>query len=345
MLRLEKLGEEARIENVLELILRLKQICNFCPLSGESAKLADVKERLDALRQEGHKALIFSQFTDGKFGVQAISNGLAEFRPRAYTGSLTPIERQAVIQAFKSDSSWPVLILSLRAGGQGLNLQEASYVFHFDRWWNPAVERQAEDRSHRLGQTVPVHIYKYTCEETIEERIDRVLREKQELFDEIVDDVSMDLNTRLNAQDLFGLFGLTPPRRAQSAGSNEPQLPALSGMSGVEFEHFVKNALERRGWSVTVTPPTRDGGVDLIADKEVDIGGLLTLYIQCKNHSTPVGVEVVRQLNGVLPTQRRGVRGVLVCPSGFTTDARVFARDRGLELWGRDQLFRLVTMP
>ena len=98
--------------------------------------------------------------------------------------------------------------MSLRAGGLGLNLQEASYVFHLDRWWNPAVERQAEDRSHRLGQTVKVNVIKYTCEDTIEERIDRILRRKQALFDRLVDDVSMDLSTRMNRKELLELFGL-----------------------------------------------------------------------------------------------------------------------------------------
>ena len=98
--------------------------------------------------------------------------------------------------------------MSLRAGGLGFNLQEASYVFHLDRWWNPAVERQAEDRSHRLGQTVKVNVIKYTCEGTIEERIDRILRRKQALFDRLVDDVSMDLSTRMNRKELLELFGL-----------------------------------------------------------------------------------------------------------------------------------------
>src|SRR3954453_7690637 len=102
-------------------------------------------------------------------------------------------ERDAVIGRFKDQDEHRILVLSLRAGGQGLNLQEASYVFHFDRWWNPAVERQAEDRSHRLGQVSPVTIYKYVCEETIEERIDAILRVKQALFDHLVDDVSIHL--------------------------------------------------------------------------------------------------------------------------------------------------------
>ena len=95
----------------------------------------------------------------------------------------------------------------------GLNLQEASYVFHLDRWWNPAVERQAEDRAHRYGQSVPVHVFKYSCVNTIEQRIERILGHKQELFDELVDDISMDLSAALSADQLFGLFGLEPLRK------------------------------------------------------------------------------------------------------------------------------------
>src|SRR3970040_427932 len=114
------------------------------------------------------------------------------------------------IRECKENPTRKVLVLSLRAGGQGRNLQEASYVFHFDRWWNPAVENQAEDRSHRLGQTSPVTVYKYVCENTIEERIDGVLRDKQALFDQLVDDVSIDLKKHLSADELFGLFGLEP---------------------------------------------------------------------------------------------------------------------------------------
>jgi SNF2 family DNA or RNA helicase len=90
-----------------------------------------------------------------------------------------------------------------------LNLQEAPYAFHFDRWWNPSVERQAEDRSHRLGQTYPVNVYTYTCERTIEERIEVLLQRKRRLFDEVVDDVTLDLGSVLSTGELFGLFGLS----------------------------------------------------------------------------------------------------------------------------------------
>jgi SNF2 family DNA or RNA helicase len=122
-------------------------------------------------------------------------------------------EKDILVRKFKTDPSRRVMILSLRAGGQGLNLQEASYVFHFDRWWNPALEHQAEDRSHRQGQTMPVHVYRYTCENTIEEKIENILIKKQRLFNNLVDDVTIDLRMRLSEEELFGLFGLTPRRQ------------------------------------------------------------------------------------------------------------------------------------
>jgi SNF2 family DNA or RNA helicase len=204
-------GADVRIQNVLELITRLKQLCNVDPASGRSAKLADLHERVATLVAEGHRALVFSQFTDATFGARAIAAGLARFRPLLYTGDLDLAQRDEVIRTFKEDPSHAVLVLSLRAGGVGLNLQDASYVFHFDRWWNPSVERQAEDRSHRLGQRYPVHVYAYTCEQTVEERIEVVLRRKRRLFQDIVDDVTLDLGSVLTSAELFALFGLPAP--------------------------------------------------------------------------------------------------------------------------------------
>src|SRR3972149_263029 len=161
IIQLKESGESVRIENVLALIMKLKPICNFCPSFGASVKLDDVLERLNILASEGYRALIFSQFTDSTYGANAIASKLESFNPLLYTGDLSAGQRDAMITTFKEDRDHKVLILSLRAGGQGLNLQDASYVFHFDRWWNPAVELQAEGRAHRLGQTFPVNVYKY----------------------------------------------------------------------------------------------------------------------------------------------------------------------------------------
>ena len=208
---LRSLGKEISIPHVLGLITRLKQICNADPRTGESSKLADIKERLYQLSFQGHKALVYSQYVHETYGVAAAAEYLEEFTPLTITGDVDQHDRTEIIERFKNDPMHKVLILSLRAGGLGLNLQEASYVFHLDRWWNPAVERQAEDRSHRIGQTVKVNVIKYYCTGTIEERIDAILATKQELFDQLIDDVSLDLSTQLNQEELYGLFGLERP--------------------------------------------------------------------------------------------------------------------------------------
>lgn len=202
-------GQDVRIQNVLELIGRLKQLCNVDPVSGQSVKVADLRERLAALVAEGHRALVFTQFTDAVFGARALAGHLSHLRPLLYTGDMDLGARDATIRTFRADPSRSVLILSLRAGGVGLNLQDASYVFHFDRWWNPSVERQAEDRTHRLGQRYPVNVYTYTCEQTIEERIELLLQRKRRLFHDVVDDVTLDLASVLSPTELFGLFGLS----------------------------------------------------------------------------------------------------------------------------------------
>lgn len=206
---LRSLGSEVGIQHILELITRLKQICNADFKTGESAKLADIEDRLGQLVAQGHRALIFSQYTSDTSGVAAAAKYLQEFEPLTLVGTVPTVDRPSIIERFKQSDRHKALILSLRVGGLGLNLQEASYVFHLDRWWNPAIERQAEDRSHRMGQKAKVNIIKYSCNNTIEQRIDEILTRKQELFDELVDDISLNLSARLTREELFGLFGLT----------------------------------------------------------------------------------------------------------------------------------------
>jgi SNF2 family DNA or RNA helicase len=211
LVELHALGDRVQVQNVLELIVRLKQICNFDPKSGRSAKLDDLRERTRTLVAEGHRALVFTQFANRVDGARAIVERL-DVPALSYTGDLSPAERERVLAQFRGSDQYKVLVLALRAGGQGLNLQQASYVFHFDRWWNPAVEQQAEARSHRMGQIHPVHVYAYICENTIEERIEKILKEKQALFDAVVDDATIDIGAHLSGDELFGLFGLRDPR-------------------------------------------------------------------------------------------------------------------------------------
>jgi len=205
---LKSLGSEVKIQHVLELIVRLKQICNADPITGASSKLENISDRLQTLTEQGHRALVFSQYKSSFSGVGAAAKYLSKFNPLTLTGDIPVNYRQEVVNQFKTSNSHKALIISLKVGGLGLNLQEASYVFHLDRWWNPAVERQAEDRSHRFGQKVKVNVIKYSCQDTIEERIDLILNQKQALFDTLIDDVSLDLSSKLNRKELFSLFGL-----------------------------------------------------------------------------------------------------------------------------------------
>ena len=205
---LNSLGSEVGIRHVLELIARLKQICNADPKTGASSKLDDIRDRLLRLAAQGHRALIFSQYTSDTAGVAAAANRLRDLNPLTLTGDMPSWQRSAVVDRFRNEPAHKALILSLRAGGVGLNLQEASYVFHLDRWWNPAVERQAEDRAHRVGQPVKVNVIKYVCENTVEERIDRILDRKRALFDRLIDDVSIDLSSCIERTELMELFGL-----------------------------------------------------------------------------------------------------------------------------------------
>ena len=130
---------------------------------------------------------------------------MQKFRPLAITGGMDQAARSAAFDFLERDQTRRVIIFSLRAGGTGLNLTAASRVIHFDRWWNPAVEIQAEDRVHRIGQTRPVQVFAYLCADTVEERIAKILEEKRALFADLIDGVPasslgrLDLDTLLHA--------------------------------------------------------------------------------------------------------------------------------------------------
>ena len=333
IVHLKSLGTDIRVQHVLELITHLKQICNADPETGDSSKLDDIRSRLETLDEQGHRSLIFSQYTSDAFGVGAISMAVKDFNPLTLVGEMSQRRRDEVIQRFKNDEKYKVLVLSLRAGGVGLNLQEASYVFHLDRWWNPAIERQAEDRTHRFGQTLKVNVIKYTCIGTIEERIDNILSSKQDLFDQLIDDVTIE--TRMNNADLFGLFGLEPPPNRRD--------PTDERLSGLELEERCRKILENRGWRAVSTPRSGDGGVDVKGTKIDEVGIEQEVFVQCKDHTRPVGVQVVRELIGVLPTDRTVV-AILASPAGVTADAQAIASERNVVIWDSHKLEELENV-
>ncbi len=205
---LRELGAAMTVTHVLELILRLKQICNACPETLESAKLADLRARLAAVTADGAKALVFSQFVRAPFGIERLARALADYQPVVLTGALSSVARERAMADFAADPARRVMLLSLKAGGVGLNLTAASTVFHFDRWWNPAVETQAEDRAHRIGQTRPVQVFAYLCADTIEARIAEILEHKRAIFADLIDDVAISGLRRLTLPELLRSVGV-----------------------------------------------------------------------------------------------------------------------------------------
>ena len=334
IVELRERGASIRVENVLELILRLKQICNVCPASGESSKLVDLAERLKALAKQGQKALVFTQFSNAENGARAIA-ARVPVAALTYTGEQSQLERVQVLERFRTDPSQQALVLSLRAGGQGLNLQQASYVFHFDRWWNPATEAQAEARSHRMGQQYPVNVYTYTCEETIEERIDTILREKQLLFDELVDGVSLDLARTLTHRELFGLFGLRPPPAASEPARLTRSLsggsPPVSG-----FETLAETALTGLGWTILERQPHAQGR-DLLATRGDELGVTITMRARCLATNTPVSLDNLLAFQAQRGRQP-GAVGAVLASAGFSAEATAFARKHSIVTWDARRL-------
>ena len=175
--------------HVLEALLRLRQAACHPGLldrdkAGQSsAKLETLLEQLAEITAEGHKALVFSQFTS----FLAIIRQHLEHRNLCYEyldGRTR--KRGEKVRRFQEDPSCPLFLISLKAGGQGLNLTAADYVFILDPWWNPAVEAQAVDRAHRIGQTQRVFAYRLIAEDTVEQKILELQATKRELADAII---------------------------------------------------------------------------------------------------------------------------------------------------------------
>jgi SNF2 family DNA or RNA helicase len=160
---------------------------NSIPLAGRSGKCERLTEMLEEVLEEGDAALIFTQYREmGHLLERLIADRLKT--PTLFLHGGTPAKRrdEMITQFQDPQGGVKLFILSLRAGGLGLNLTAANHVFHFDRWWNPAVEAQATDRAYRIGQTRKVQVHKFICAGTMEERIDKLLSDKIALADQIV---------------------------------------------------------------------------------------------------------------------------------------------------------------
>jgi SNF2 family DNA or RNA helicase len=209
---------------VLATMAKLKQVCNHpahllgdgSRLEGRSGKLARLEEICDEVIAEGDKALCFTQYAE--FGRMLQPYLAARLGcPVSYLHGGTPKkQRDAMVTGFQESAEPSLFILSLKAGGTGLNLTAASHVIHIDRWWNPAVEEQATDRAFRIGQRKDVQVRKFVCVGTLEERIDSMIEEKKALAERIVGTGEGWL-TELSVSDLRKVLTLSPEAVSESA--------------------------------------------------------------------------------------------------------------------------------
>jgi non-specific serine/threonine protein kinase len=213
---IEELDGIERRGVVLAFLMRFKQICNHPSQwlgdgsyePADSGKLSRLRELCESIAARQDKVLVFTQFREM---TQPLAGFLAEIFGRSglVLHGGTPVKkRQGLVQSFQEDDRVPFMVLSLKAGGTGLNLTAAAHVIHFDRWWNPAVENQATDRAFRIGQKKNVLVHKFLCRGTVEERIDELIAGKQKLSDEILSGRAESSLTEMSNEELISMVSL-----------------------------------------------------------------------------------------------------------------------------------------
>ena len=201
---------------VLSFLMRFKQICNHPSQwqgdaawnPADSGKFARLRELAEVIAAKQEKVLVFTQFRETTEPLAAFLGTIFGREGLVLHGGTPVAKRRAMVQRFQEDELTPFFVLSLKAGGAGLNLTAASHVIHFDRWWNPAVENQATDRAFRIGQTRNVLVHKFVCRGTVEDKIDQLIESKQRLVKDVLEGGAELLLTEMSDKELLNLVTL-----------------------------------------------------------------------------------------------------------------------------------------
>jgi SNF2 family DNA or RNA helicase len=317
-------------------IMALKQICNFAPGRASSPKVDVLKEQVEQIVESGRKVIIFSQYVHE--GIKKLYAALNPYGVAVIIGQQSPAERTRQIELFKKSNAIHVLLASVKAGGEGLNLVEASYVIHFDHWWNPAVMWQAEDRAHRRGQKEVVNVYSYWMENTIDERIHALLERKKMLFQHLVDDLSTQdvVGQTLTKEDMLELLGvkLVTPQRI-SSGTNWADISVIDirerlfSLTPTEFEDLTVRLFKFLGLiNAKRIGGSGDRGIDVVAHRKT-ARGTEVIAAQCKRYKGIVGPEVAREFLGALNAQHFDA-GYLVTSGEFSRDCVQFCQTNNI---------------
>ena len=188
-------------DSMFEVLNELKQICNFSSKNKSSSKLEMLELIIEDVYENNGKLIVFSQYVETLLEIEKRLNFKNLF---LFHGGLNQEKKNSIIEKFKSIQESATILVSIKAGSVGLNLQEASTVVLFDRWWNPSIENQAIGRAHRIGTTEPVTAYKFLTIDSVEQKLDVILKSKQQLFDEIIDDQES-ISQKINLKEILDL--------------------------------------------------------------------------------------------------------------------------------------------
>lgn len=355
---LEMLGEQATDfqfrATINRSLQRLKQICNFPSGKFVSPKTELLKTQIDDIVETGSKVLIFSQYVEE--GTEKLYKVLdsAGYRCVVIKGGQSDKERRQAIEDFKSRDDVKVLIGSVKAAGEGLNLTEANYVIHFDHWWTPAAMRQAEDRAHRAGQKKAVMVYSYWALDTVDARIRAILKRKEALFGALFDGLSdQDIDTQFSREEWYEIFGMSikPPASIpipskstfQSAYATAMDKPTDTPVSQIrerllllspgEFENAVCEFMRFYGYSnAKVVGKSGDGGIDIEAKQ-----GMKKVAVQCKRQRKDISVGIARDFYGAMHDKGIDI-GLLITTADFTPDCDAFCKRNNIKMLNGMQL-------
>jgi len=330
---LGELGERVRKFDIFRVLTQLKQICNFAPGKSHSPKLELLLEQIEAIVESERKVIVFSQYISE--GIEKLENALKPYGLAKVVGGQS--DRDYQVKRFQEAQDIPILAASVRAGGVGLNLQVASYVVHFDHWWNPAVMWQAEARAHRQGQKQQVNVYSYWMLDTIEERIYQTLKSKGLLFADIVDGLSeTELDDVISTEEWLDMLGVkykqkpSMPKQAPLGLTLSEIQEKLFTMTPSEFEHLVEELLRCFGYPNTrVTGHSHDGGIDVISTRNTP-DGMRRVIAQCKRYRGAVGIEIAREFFGVIASDTSIEKGFLVTTGEITRECFAFCERSGV---------------
>jgi SNF2 family DNA or RNA helicase len=201
-----EISSRSNITQLFSIITKLKQICNFDPLSGSSVKYDALKNIVNKSIDNEKKILVFSQYVETLEHIKTKIYEDFSFDAHIFHGGLSKVIKEDIVKKFETSKGFNILLISLKAGGVGLNLNSATIVVMYDRWWNPAVENQAIHRAHRFGKTEPLNVVKFVVSETIEEKIEIILREKQELFNLVIEEIDHPISKLFSKDELVRIL-------------------------------------------------------------------------------------------------------------------------------------------